>query len=134
MSHDHDHGHDHGHAHGGGHAHPAQVDRRPLQLNLALVVVYIFVEFLGGLYTGSLALLADASHMLSDAAAMGIALFALSVAARPADARHTYGHHRAEVLAAVANGALLFALGIGIAVEACIAGGRPRPSTRCRPW
>jgi cobalt-zinc-cadmium efflux system protein len=109
-------GHDHDHDHV--HAHATTVDTRPLKVNLALVVSYIFVEFLGGLYTGSLALLADASHMLSDAAAMGIALFALSVAARPADARHTYGHHRAEVLAAVANGALLFALGIGVGAEA----------------
>jgi cobalt-zinc-cadmium efflux system protein len=82
------------------------------------VLLYIGVEVVGGLWTGSLALLADAGHMLSDAAALGITLFALRVARRPADAQRTFGYHRAEVLAAVLNGATLVVIALGILAEA----------------
>ena len=76
-------------------------------------------EVVGGLLTHSLALLADAGHMLSDAAALGLSLFALRMAQRrPADPLRTYGYHRAEILDALANGAALLAIAVLIAVEA----------------
>lgn len=85
---------------------------------VVLVVGYIFVEVIGGLVSGSLALLADAGHMASDAAALAITLFALRMARRPPTPQRTYGFHRAEVLAAVANGGALVAIAVGILWEA----------------
>jgi cobalt-zinc-cadmium efflux system protein len=85
---------------------------------LVLVCGYIGVEVVGGWMSGSLALLADAGHMLSDAAALAITLFALRMARRPATPERTYGYHRAEILAAVGNGAALVAIAIGILWEA----------------
>jgi cobalt-zinc-cadmium efflux system protein len=75
-------------------------------------------EVVGGLITGSLALLADAGHMLSDAASLGLALFALWIASRPRNSTHTYGYFRTEILAALANGATLVAVSIYIFFEA----------------
>lgn len=75
-------------------------------------------EVVGGWWTNSLALLADAGHMLSDAASLGLSLFALWVADRPANARKTFGYYRAEILAALANGGALVAVSIMIFVEA----------------
>lgn len=85
---------------------------------LVLVLLYIGVEIAGGLWSGSLALLADAGHMVSDAAAMAITLFALRLARRPATPERTFGWHRAEILAAVANGAALVAISASILWEA----------------
>jgi cobalt-zinc-cadmium efflux system protein len=96
---------------------------------LALVVGYIFVELIGGLLSGSLALLADAGHMASDAAALAITLVALRLAQRPATARRTYGYHRAEVLAAVVNGGALIAIAVGILYEAAVRLASPAPVT-----
>ncbi len=76
------------------------------------------VEFIGGLLTGSLALLADAGHMLSDVAALGLSLFAFWMARRPATAKRTYGFYRTEILAALFNGATLIAIAVIILVEA----------------
>jgi cobalt-zinc-cadmium efflux system protein len=76
------------------------------------------VEIIGGLWTNSLALLADAGHMLSDAGALGLSLFAMWIATRPPTARRTFGYHRTEILAALANGATLVAIAIYIFVEA----------------
>lgn len=115
MSHDHEHEHDHGHAHV--HADDPRAERR-LWATLVVSGLYMLVEAIGGWWTGSLALLADAGHMLSDAGALLLVLFALRIAQRPADARRTYGYHRAEVLAAVANGATLIAIGVGVCWEA----------------
>jgi divalent metal cation (Fe/Co/Zn/Cd) transporter len=70
---------------------------------LFLVCGYILVEAIGGWAAGSLALLADAGHMLSDAASLGLTLFAVRIAKRPPDHQHTYGFRRAEVLAATAE-------------------------------
>lgn len=113
AGHDHGHGgHDHGHAHAG----PDTAEWR-LQATLVVSALYMLVEAIGGWWTGSLALLADAGHMLSDAGALVLVLFALRIARRPADPRRTYGYHRAEVLAAVANGATLIAIGVGVAWE-----------------
>jgi cobalt-zinc-cadmium efflux system protein len=75
-------------------------------------------EAVGGWLTGSLALLADAGHMLSDAAALGLSAFAVSMARRPRTAKRTYGYHRLEILAALANGATLVAISILVIIEA----------------
>lgn len=85
---------------------------------LALVLLYAAAEVVGGIYAGSLALVADAGHMLSDAAALGLSLFAIAFARRPPTARQTYGFHRAEILAALVNGATLVAIAIFIGIEA----------------
>ena len=113
----------HGHAddHAGsahGHAHARGANRRRLAIVLALSATYMVAEAVGGAIANSLALLADAGHMLSDVAALALALFAMHVAGRPATARRTYGHHRAEILAALANGATLLAIAAFVVVEA----------------
>jgi cobalt-zinc-cadmium efflux system protein len=105
-------GHDHQHTH------DRAGDRKRLGIVLALVVLYMLAEFAGGILTNSLALIADAGHMLSDAAALALSLFALWIAQRPANPRRTYGYYRAEILAALVNGATLIAIAILIFVEA----------------
>ena len=92
--------------------------RRALAVALALTASYTVVEVVGGLFTGSLALLADAVHMLSDNVALALALVALWLATKPATPERSYGFKRAEVLAALANGVMLVALAIWIFVEA----------------
>src|SRR4026207_1023155 len=99
--------HDHQHSHGADGA-----NARRLSLTLALVLVYMGVEIVGGLLADSLALLADAGHMLSDAGALGLTLFAMRFARRPASAQRTYGSYRAEILVALLNGATLVAAGM----------------------
>ena len=94
--------------------------RRALATALVLTASYTVVEVVGGLYAGSLALLADAVHMLSDNIALGLALVAAWLAAKPATPERTFGYKRAEVLAALANGVLLVALAIWIFVEAAM--------------
>jgi cobalt-zinc-cadmium efflux system protein len=76
------------------------------------------IEFLGGLLTNSLALMADAGHMLTDVAALGLSLFALNFALRPATAAKTYGFHRVEILAALLNGITLFLISLLIVYKA----------------
>jgi cobalt-zinc-cadmium efflux system protein len=85
---------------------------------LLLAATYMVAEAIGGLLTNSLALLADAGHMLSDVAALALALFALKVAQRPATSRRTYGFYRTEILAALFNGATLVAISFYIFLEA----------------
>ena len=85
---------------------------------LGLTLVYMLAEVVGGWLTDSLALLADAGHMLSDAAALGLSLFAAWIAHRPPTPQHSYGYYRAEILAALANGATLVAISILIFIEA----------------
>jgi len=96
---------------------PAGAARR-LGVVLALVVLYMGVEVVGGWISGSLALLADAGHMLSDAGALTLALLAIRFARRPATSHRTFGSYRAEILAALANGATLVAVATFILVEA----------------
>jgi len=93
-------------------------DRKRLRLVLGLVTAYMIAEGLGGLWTNSLALLADAGHMLSDVAALALSLFAMWMAKKPATPQRTYGYYRAEILAALINGATLIAIALFIAVEA----------------
>jgi cobalt-zinc-cadmium efflux system protein len=99
-------------AHTHDHAHASS--RRALALALALTASYTVVEVVGGLLTGSLALLADAVHMLSDNVALALALLAVWLGGRPATPERTFGYRRAEVLAALANGVTLVALSIWI--------------------
>jgi cobalt-zinc-cadmium efflux system protein len=92
--------------------------RRALGLVLALTVAYTGVEILGGILTGSLALLADAGHMLGDSAALALALGAAWLASRPATPERSFGFRRAEILAALANGLALVLIAIWVFVEA----------------
>jgi cobalt-zinc-cadmium efflux system protein len=100
------------------HDHGRVESRRALALALALTASYTVVEIVGGVLAGSLALLADAVHMLSDNIALAVALGAAWLASKPATSERTYGLKRAEVLAALANGVMLVALAIWIFVEA----------------
>jgi cobalt-zinc-cadmium efflux system protein len=100
------------------HVHGHRDARRALALALGLVLAFAAVELAAGLAAGSIALLADAAHMLSDAAALGLALFAAWLARRPATPERSFGWRRAEVLAALANALVLVALGTLILWEA----------------
>ena len=100
--------------------------QRPLALVLALVLIYMVVEIVGGLKAGSLALLADAGHMFSDGWALGLAVAAAWLAGRPATPRHTYGYYRAEILAALVNAGALVAVAVLIFWEAVNRLGQPR--------
>src|SRR5262245_31728816 len=105
----------HGHAsrHGHQHAHDHARDANPAALTKVLVLtgVFLIVEVVGGLVTGSLALLSDAAHMFTDTAALAIALAAVRIGERPADSRRTFGYQRFEILAATVNAVLLFVVG-----------------------
>jgi cobalt-zinc-cadmium efflux system protein len=107
----------HDHA-GHSHHHTRTASKMRLMLALVLAGGYMIAEAVGGLMTGSLALLADAGHMLSDVAALGLSIAALWIAERPADSRRTFGYYRAEILAALVNGATLGAIAIYIFIEA----------------
>jgi len=112
------HGHAHGHgAHDTGGAARA-ADRRALRLALAITLAFLAVEVVGGWLAGSLALLADAAHMATDALGLALALLAARLAGRRPTWEKTFGHRRAEVLAALANGVLLGAVAIQVAIEA----------------
>jgi cobalt-zinc-cadmium efflux system protein len=93
-------------------------NRRALAVVLALTASFTVVEIIGGLLTGSLALLADAGHMLSDNLSLGIALFAAWLAGRPATPEKSFGYRRAEILAALVNGMTLVAISLWVFVEA----------------
>ncbi|HKA15728.1 MAG TPA: cation diffusion facilitator family transporter [Myxococcota bacterium] len=108
-------------------AHRAAGTRKRLALALALAAAYLVAEVVGGVWTGSLALLADAGHMGSDVAALSLALFAAWVASHPADDRWTYGRSRAEILAALAQGVALVAVSLLIAAEAIERFRAPQP-------
>lgn len=92
--------------------------RRSLTIALALILVYMVVEVVGGLMAGSLALLADAGHMLTDGAAIGLALLAIWASGRPASIEQTFGFHRTEVLAAMLNALSLWFIAAWIFFEA----------------
>ena len=114
--HSHGHGHAHGHAHGGAHAGGGL--HGPLARALTLTVIIAVAEVLGGIFSNSLALLADAGHMVTDVAALGLALFAAWLQRRPAVPGQTFGARRWEILAAWINGAALVAISAGILWEA----------------
>ena len=110
--HSHNHqGHGHSHAHGAG-------NRKALWTVLILTSGYLIAEIVGGILSGSLALLADAGHMALDVAAIALGLFAAWVSQRPPTARKTYGYYRAEILAALLNGITLVLVSLWIFYEA----------------
>jgi cobalt-zinc-cadmium efflux system protein len=112
--------HPHDHAHGAhGHLHVrADTDARALTIALALIVAFMAAELVAGILAHSLALLSDAAHMLTDAAALALALIALRIARRPPRGAMTYGFGRVEILSAQANGITLVLLGLWIVFEA----------------
>lgn len=122
---DHDHGAHHHAAHHAGHAIATPegaggrgaVSRR-LVVVLSITAVFMVAEVVGGVLSGSLALLADAGHMFTDVAALALSVFAMSLARRPPTARRTYGYARLEILAALVNGATLLLIAGLIMVEA----------------
>ena len=93
-------------------------NRRLLTIALCLTVAVMIVQVVGAVLSGSLALLADAAHMFTDAAGLVVALVATAIAARPADDRRTFGYQRAEVLGALANAVILIVLCLWVGVEA----------------
>ncbi|MGH9969820.1 MAG: cation diffusion facilitator family transporter [Pyrinomonadaceae bacterium] len=103
----------HSHSHG-----RASDSRRRLSLVLVLTAVYMVAEVVGGWWAGSLALLADAGHMLTDVAALALALTAVWFGARPATSSKTFGYHRLEILAALVNGVALVVISLLIFYEA----------------
>ncbi len=101
------------------HAHPSRGHNRQRLLTvLVLTALLLAVQAVGGLLTGSLALLADAGHLLTDVVGLGLALFAMKVAERPPTEARTYGYHRVEILAALVNGAVLVGICFFILYEA----------------
>lgn len=116
------HSHDHaGHSHGfGAHALEARREdsRRRMWIALAINAVLLVAEAVGGILTGSLAVLADAGHLLSDVGSIVLALIAARLASLPAAGQRTFGYQRSEVLAALVNGLLLVAVSVGIAIAA----------------
>ena len=116
--HGHSHGHGHGYSHGIGHSHDHGLNRSRVLFALCLTGGFMVVEVIGGIVSGSLALLADAAHMLIDTLALFLTWLAFGLGARPADHARTYGYHRFPILAAFANGiGMLFVVG-WICVEA----------------
>lgn len=109
-NHEHQHGHSHNHSH--------NANRKALTISFILIAGFMFVEFIGGYLTNSLALISDAGHMLSDAVALGLSLSALIFGARSATPSKTYGYKRFEILAALLNGIVLVLLAVFICKEA----------------
>lgn len=127
SAHDHDHEHDHSHdAHGhdhdhAGHSHTPKVsagNERAVLIGLMLTGTFMIAELVGGILSGSLALIADAGHMLTDTVALFLAWLGFRLGRRPADARRSFGYSRLEVLAGLINALTLFALVGWIAYEA----------------
>ena len=120
MTHKHDHHEGHRHHGGGGHGHAPGRDAGARRLVLALLILggFTLVEAIGGYLANSIALLAEAAHMLADSASLLLAVIAVGAARRPADARRTYGHRRYQPLAAFVNGQLLLLLTVWVVYEA----------------
>jgi cobalt-zinc-cadmium efflux system protein len=135
MAHLHSHshaGHDHDHAHGshgahgaGAHAHGAST--RALAWSLGLTLLILVAEGVGGWLSNSLALLADAGHVLTDAGALGLSLFVAWLARQPGSPAKTYGYLRWEILAALINGATLLLISVWIVIEAVMRFKHPEP-------
>ncbi len=105
-----------GHAHGGQSA--AGKNKKNVAIVLGLTSLYLAAEVVGGLWTGSLALLADAGHMLTDVAGLALALLAIWFAEKPATPERTYGYYRFEILAALTNAVVLIGISLYILYEA----------------
>jgi cobalt-zinc-cadmium efflux system protein len=98
--------------------HRGQGGEKRLIQAISITGSWFVIELAGGIYSNSLALMADAAHMLTDLAALGLSLFALQISTRPANQKKTYGYLRAEILAALANGIFLVLIGLYIFYEA----------------
>lgn len=107
-----------GHSHTGGIPSAAGRHRKPLYAALALTLTYMTAEVVGGIWTGSLALIADAAHMATDAGGLALALFAIYFAQKAANSQKTYGYLRTEILAALVNAVVLLLLTVYILYEA----------------
>jgi len=114
QNHSHEHGHDHSHSHNLKNVR----EKRALGIVLVLTFCFMIVEAGAGFYTGSLALLSDAGHMLADVFAISLAFFAIWFTEKPSTSTKTFGFYRAEILAAFFNSLLLFAISAGILIEA----------------
>lgn len=120
----HDHAHNHTHSQGHNHSHCAHtptVNNQNKRLVFWVMIItgtFMVVEALGGFISGSLALLADAGHMLTDTAALFLAWLAFYMAAKPADTKRSYGYKRFQIIAAFANGITLFGIALWIVIEA----------------
>ena len=108
--------HDHDH-HGHGHHDLKASSRRRVRAVFALTFTYMLAEVAGGLWTGSLALLGDATHMLTDAGALGLALLAFRLSERPPSPERSFGLHRAEIIAALLNGVVLLVVAVLVVRE-----------------
>ncbi|HWO78297.1 MAG TPA: cation diffusion facilitator family transporter [Bacillus sp. (in: firmicutes)] len=115
MGHSHHHGHSHDHHH---HHHSHSANKKVLLISFILIFAFMIVEVIGGFLTNSLALLSDAGHMLSDAAALGLSLIAFKIGERAANDQKTYGYKRFEILAAFINGITLVVISLYIVWEA----------------
>src|SRR3954462_3752615 len=109
----HDSGDDHGHRHGSGESAASS-----LKGALVISATFLVAEFLGALYTNSLALMADAGHMLTDVAALGLSFFAMRFSTKRATPKKTFGFYRVEILAALLNGVILVLIALYIFYEA----------------
>lgn len=116
MGHHHHHGHAHGHHHGHGHHHSG--NKKALFWSFLLIAGFMVVEVIGGFLTNSLALLSDAGHMLSDAAALGLSFFALKLGEKQGSKSKTFGYKRFEIIAAALNGITLILISAYIFYEA----------------
>ncbi|MFP5112660.1 cation diffusion facilitator family transporter [Bacillaceae bacterium C204] len=117
MGHHH-HGHSHGHSHDHSHGHSHTSNKKALLSSFILIATFMVVEVIGGLLTNSLALLSDAGHMLSDAAALGLSFFAIKLGEKQGSQEKTYGYKRFEIIAAALNGLTLMVISIYIFFEA----------------
>src|SRR5450755_2578769 len=120
QHHGHRHGHDHSHGHNAhaGHTHAKGASESALLWALWITAGFMVAEAIGGWFAGSLALIADAAHMLADAGALAMSYAAVRAASRPASELMSYGHHRWQVLAAFVNGLALLLLSVWIVIEA----------------
>jgi cobalt-zinc-cadmium efflux system protein len=122
-------GHDHraGGAHAGHDHGAAGSDERRVRIALAITALFMVAEVAGGILSGSLALLADAGHMLTDTGALLLALYAFRMSARPATPERSFGHHRQQVLSAFINGGVLIGVAVWIVIEAARRLASPEP-------
>jgi len=118
QGHGHHHGPDHGHDHHGHHHKGEAASERRLWIALSVLAAFTLVEAIGGFWSSSIALLAEAAHMLADCGSLVLAAIAIRVSRRPASYQRTYGHRRYQPLAAYTNGLLLLAITVAVVVEA----------------
>lgn len=124
-------GHHHGHSHDHGHGHHHSNNKKALLASFLLISTFMIVEVIGGFLTNSLALLSDAGHMLSDAAALGLSYTAIRLGERKATSSKSFGYKRFEIIAACLNGLTLIVISVFIFVEAIK---RLWIPLRCKAW